>query len=310
MRIPSLFLFCTLGFAGAASAAENFVDPGAYYDRGASGTGLLIDEGPHEKAFGAWFGFTPAGESMYLTFGGQFAVPTGGGSPVLESQLFASRGGQCLGCPYQPPVTTAAPQTIRIVALTPRHLHVTIAGQTWLMEGMEIDVATSDLPAGTWDMRLEDVFTTLGSPPIVVDSLVNINPIAPLSLALRQGIGDGNLPPAGAKYFEMQCVARCAEFEEWRVHAGEGFSTDPGRRVIVWYDNASRRSGLELVESDGSVVVSRRAFTLSVGEYHITGKDRRFTLAIGNFVQPLPEDNRRKRLAMTRRLLLPPLSIP
>lgn len=116
----------TLLFASAASAQldpdfTQFPTPsvgklqpvsGAWYNPAAPGTGYMFDFGPDGVWFAAIFVYSPTGAPTFYTVQGNYAETSDaerlatGIIGRITSPLFASEGGQCLGCPYSAPRTT------------------------------------------------------------------------------------------------------------------------------------------------------------------------------------------------------------
>lgn len=87
---------------------------GAWLNVGAGGTGYTLDFGPDGLFFAALFVYTPTGTATWYTAQGMYVEATDaerlstGVIGRVRSPLYASTGGQCLGCTWQAPVTVDA----------------------------------------------------------------------------------------------------------------------------------------------------------------------------------------------------------
>lgn len=117
------FWFAILALFFAANVKANLPESGWYWNPQAGGSGFNI-ELQDDKMFMSAFTYDTQGRSVFYTAGGVFNV----NASQLSTTLFVTANGQCLGCPYVAPVTTAvAPvevffpttRTVRIRVLFP-----------------------------------------------------------------------------------------------------------------------------------------------------------------------------------------------
>ncbi|MBK7144692.1 MAG: hypothetical protein IPH76_05600 [Xanthomonadales bacterium] len=83
-------------------ALANLPESGWYWNPAASGSGYNI-ELQDDKMFMSAFTYDSQGRAVFYTAGGVFNVNTS----TLNSVLYVTSGGQCMGCPYVAPVSTA-----------------------------------------------------------------------------------------------------------------------------------------------------------------------------------------------------------
>ncbi len=101
-------------------------ESGWYWNPNAGGSGFNI-EVQDDKMFVAAFTYDVQGRSIFYTIGGVLNVNTG----TLTSTLFVTSGGQCVGCPYVAPTTTAvAPAEIYFPTSRTARVRVFLAGGT------------------------------------------------------------------------------------------------------------------------------------------------------------------------------------
>lgn len=109
---------------GQASAI--LPESGWYWNPQASGSGFNI-EVQDDKVFVAAFTYDSQGRSVFYTIGGVLNVNTG----VLSSTLFVTANGQCLGCAYSQPTTTAvAPAEVFFPTTRTARIRVFLPGGT------------------------------------------------------------------------------------------------------------------------------------------------------------------------------------
>ncbi len=83
-------------------ARANLPESGWYWNPQASGSGFNI-ELQDDKLFLSAFTYDTQGRNVFYTAGGVFNV----NASTLTSTMYATSSGQCFGCPYSAPVTTA-----------------------------------------------------------------------------------------------------------------------------------------------------------------------------------------------------------
>ncbi|MBP7624307.1 MAG: hypothetical protein KA763_10095 [Xanthomonadales bacterium] len=117
----ALVLFLSFGHAKAV-----LPESGWYWNPQSSGSGFNI-EVQDDKIFVAAFTYDSQGRSVFYTIGGVLNVNTG----VLSSTLYVTSNGQCLGCPYNQPTTTAvAPAEVYFPTTRTARIRVFFPGAT------------------------------------------------------------------------------------------------------------------------------------------------------------------------------------
>lgn len=94
------FVAATALFSGRSQAQYVTPDSGSYWTPGASGSGFQIEVQDDIIAL-TFFGYTASGQSTFYILAGVFDVING----RYSGDLIAYSNGQCIGCPYNPPVT-------------------------------------------------------------------------------------------------------------------------------------------------------------------------------------------------------------
>lgn len=258
---------------------------GAYFDREKGGAGILVDHGLGGGVFVALFLYAPNGAPTFYTLQGAYEPtprPDAWRSETvgrLRSPLYLSSGGECLGCPYRAPVTRTetAFGSAELTWRTARHATLVIGAQRWNLEAIEPDGDEAGLADGRWLLLAWES----GAAPRA-RATVDITPRASLVVELEPvGIAGtaaevrAPLPPANALFYDVLCVEDCVSFDQWRTQ----FSRTAD--VVLWYEHATGRAGLDQVFIDGGRAVApywRRTFEVFLQPEIASGRATRRTV--------------------------------
>jgi hypothetical protein len=211
------------------------------------------------------FDFRADGSADFSTLEGIVQSPNPGmlWTEVLESPIYTHRDGQCIGCPWRAPTTSAGGHSLQLFfdnnnfgVLTVRRLLGSVELERTRYERFPIDRSPFDEVRGRWLLRIQDKaltgtsteFATLGQ-PIPAFAEVVIEPLADADTS--PGFGFSPL-------YRVACVAGCGDFERWKALAGRAADPAP-REVVLWFDR-SRAVGVEepLDPATGRLAVFRR----------------------------------------------------
>lgn len=279
---------------------------GVYYERGRGGTGMFLDRSPRGDLFISFYASTEEGAPTYYLMQGMFEPSSDaarietGVIGTSHPALYTSRGGECIegaDCPFQEPTRTAVNLPVEITWMTPRHASVVIGSKSFDFRAAEFASADGDSLAnsrwligfgiGTQDASGHDVTAE-------ALSIVGIDPLVG-ELRVSSNAPDGYVaPPSDADLYLVSCAdssERCYELRTYVSEAhffetGHVFSpmSDSPYRLLLWYEAASNRSGMQVVrlEDDGVLGGLRGAFFAEVyldGIQRIVGRGRRFSSA-------------------------------
>lgn len=237
---PSLF-GATPGETPSPGAGLGSLRGGTWWDPSRPGRGLVIDVGGRVEATSAVamvgvFDFRDDGNADFSTLEGpvRSIFPTGGLNG-LESPLYVHRDGQCIGCPWRPPVTSSGGNGMQLFFADNFATTLSVVRTSGGVEvgrnpyvRFPIDRSAFDEVQGRWLLRIADPALTATS-----TDFATIGQRIPVYAEVMVERTDGTSadPFGGSPVFRLRCTAGCSDFERWkRLGTVPG---DPSQREAV-----------------------------------------------------------------------------
>lgn len=215
-----------------------------WWDPGRPGVGLMVDVGgrlaaPVATGLVAMFDFRADGSADFTTVVGPVASAGAAGTPVLQSPIYRHRDGQCIGCPWRAPGTTADERSLRFAipaddgsALTATTLRGEAVERRVTYTRVPFDRSAFDEVQGRWLLRVADPaqgrFGADGL-PVPIHAEVVVEPLAGTFLGDRS---------AGNPAYRLRCVRGCAAYARW---IGDAAGTDAPAEVaaVLWFSRTA-----------------------------------------------------------------------
>lgn len=228
---------------------------GIYYDRTQPGSGLMLDMGLNGAMFVTLYTYDVEHKPTFYILQDTFAPSSEserfatGVIGKLQSPVYRSTGGQCIGCPYVGPTLTAVEEmgTAEIV-WSARRAVVHVGAQTWTMDAADFDRPEGDLMKGTWLMALSFDPVNPSYGVAVYTAVVRLSPVPAYSnLGFTHEVPGIHMPPEGSQLYEMYCesagtlgTAPCRD-----LFTRLNFNNTSNSKLF-WYDPSTRRAGFDL----------------------------------------------------------------